>query len=75
MEYSASGTTVFGAAQTVFTVHLRGFTPVLLSRPLAWRETSDDEIASFPGRSRFQFLIAYCMQKRRGKAWEKESRA
>ena len=28
-------------------------------------------IASFPGRSRLQFLIAYCMQKRRGKAWEK----
>ena len=23
----------------------------------------------------FQFLIAYCMQKRRGKAWEKESHA
>ena len=32
-------------------------------------------VASFPGRSRLQFLIAYCMQKRRGKAWEKESRA
>ena len=32
-------------------------------------------IASFPGRSRLQFLIAYCMQKRRGKAWEKESHA
>ena len=32
-------------------------------------------IASFPGRSRLQFLITYCMQKRRGKAWEKESRA
>ena len=32
-------------------------------------------IASFPGRFRLQFLIAYSMQKRRGKAWEKESRA
>ena len=32
-------------------------------------------LALFPGRSRLQFLIAYCMQKRRGKAWEKESRA
>ena len=30
-------------------------------------------LASFPGRSCLQFLIAYCMQKRRGKAWEKES--
>ena len=32
-------------------------------------------LASFPGRSHLQFLIAYCMQKWRGKAWEKESRA
>ena len=32
-------------------------------------------VASFPGLSRLQFLIAYSMQKRRGKAWEKESRA
>ena len=34
-----------------------------------------EDLASFPGRSRLQFLIAYCIQKRRGKAWEKESRA
>ena len=31
-------------------------------------------IASFPGRSRLQFLIA-CSMKTEGKAWEKESRA
>ena len=30
-------------------------------------------LASFPGCSYLQFLIAYCMQKRRGKVWEKES--
>ena len=30
-------------------------------------------LASFPGRSCLQFLIACSMQKRRGKAWEKES--
>ena len=30
-------------------------------------------IASFPGRSRLQFLITCSMQKWRGKAWEKES--
>ena len=30
-------------------------------------------VASFPGRSRLQFLIAYCMQKRRGKAWVRVS--
>ena len=34
-----------------------------------------EKVASFPGCSRLQFLIAYCMQKQRGKAWEKESRA
>ena len=39
------------------------------------RELVLTAIASFPGRSRLQFLIAYCVQKRRGKAWEKESRA
>ena len=33
------------------------------------------DIASFSGRSRLQILIAYSMQKRKGKAWEKESRA
>ena len=32
-------------------------------------------VASFPGRSRLKFLIAYCMQKWRGEAWEKESHA
>ena len=32
-------------------------------------------VASFPGRSCLQFLIAYCMQKRRGKAWGEESHA
>ena len=31
--------------------------------------------SSFPGRSCLQFLIAFCMQKRRGKALEKQSRA
>ena len=32
-------------------------------------------LASFPGRSHFQYLIAYSMQIRRGKAWEILSRA
>jgi len=27
-------------------------------------------VASFPGRSHLQYLIAYSMQIRRGKAWE-----
>ena len=31
-------------------------------------------LASFPGSSRLQFLIACSMQKQMGKAWEKESR-
>ena len=31
-------------------------------------------VASFPGRSRLQFLIAYCMQKRRRKAKESHVR-
>ena len=31
-------------------------------------------LASFPGCSRLQFLITCNMQKRRAKAWEKESR-
>ena len=35
----------------------------------------DIKLSSFPGHSCLQFLIAYCMQKRRRKAWEKESRA
>ena len=29
-----------------------------------------DVLASFPGRSHLQYLIAYSMQIRRGKAWE-----
>ena len=37
--------------------------------------TSTTVIASFPGRSRLQFLITCSMQKWRGKAWEKESLA
>ena len=37
---------------------------ILLTRP----------VASFPGHSRLQFLIA-CSIKTEGKAWEKESRA
>jgi len=32
-------------------------------------------VASFPGRSHFQYLITYSMQIRRGKAWEIWSRA
>ena len=32
-------------------------------------------VASFPGRSHPQYLIAYSMQIRRGKAWEISSRA
>ena len=32
-------------------------------------------VASFPGRSHLQYLIAYSMQIRRGKAWEIWSRA
>ena len=32
-------------------------------------------LASFPDRYRLQFLITCSMQKRRGKAWEKESHA
>jgi len=32
------------------------------------------ELASFPGRSHLQYLIAYSMQIRRGKAWEISSR-
>jgi len=32
-------------------------------------------VASFPGRSHLQYLIAYSMQIRRGKAWEISSRA
>ena len=35
----------------------------------------DVELASFPGHSHLQFLITCSMQKRRGKAWEKKSRA
>ena len=34
-----------------------------------------NEVASFPGRSHLQYLIAYSMQIRRGKAWEISSRA
>ena len=34
-----------------------------------------NKIASFPGRSHLQYLIAYIMQIRRGKAWEISSRA
>ena len=34
-----------------------------------------DILASFPGRSHLQYLIAYSMQIRRGKAWEISSRA
>jgi len=33
-----------------------------------------DRVASFPGRSHLQYLIAYRMQIRRGKAWEIWSR-
>ena len=32
-------------------------------------------VASFPGCSHLQFLITCSIQKRRGEAWEKESRA
>ena len=34
-----------------------------------------DSVASFPGRSHLQYLIAYSMQIRMGKAWEIWSRA
>ena len=33
------------------------------------------KVASFPGRFHLQYLIAYSMQIRRGKAWEISSRA
>jgi len=34
-----------------------------------------NNLASFPGHSHLQYLIAYSMQIRRGKAWEISSRA
>jgi len=34
-----------------------------------------NNIASFPGRSHLQYLIAFSMQIRRGKAWDISSRA
>jgi len=37
--------------------------------------TGSYTLASFPGRSHLQYLIAYSMQIRRGKAWEISSRA
>ena len=39
------------------------------------RPVCEASVASFPGRSHLQYLIAYSMQIRRGKAWEIWSRA
>ena len=38
-------------------------------------KSHDNYVASFPGRSHLQYLIAYSMQIRSGKAWEIWSRA
>ena len=40
-----------------------------------FQKSRNVELASFPGRFYLQFLITCSMQKRRGKAWEKDSHA
>ena len=46
-----------------------------LGNSLTQTHTPCVPLASFPGHSHLQYLIAYSMQIRRGKAWEISSRA